>query len=149
MTPIADPARPDSGPGGPCTLAIDVGGTGLKASVLGPSGQMTVDRVRVPTSYPCPPEALVGALCRLVSPLPPYDRVSVGFPGMVRGGRILTAPHFVTTEGPGSRISHELEVAWDRFDLAAALQDALGKPTRVLNDAELQGAAVVKGIGLE
>lgn len=130
-------------------MAIDVGGTGLKASVLDPTGKMVVDRVRVPTGYPCPPEVMLSTLGQLVSTLPPYDRVSVGFPGMVRGGKILSAPHFVTTSGPGSRISPELEAAWDHFDLAGALGHALGKPTKVVNDADLQGAAVVRGTGLE
>src|SRR2546430_10685103 len=48
------------------TLAIDVGGTGLKASVLDPAGAMEVDRVRVATSYPCPPTELVETLRQLV-----------------------------------------------------------------------------------
>ena len=76
----------------PTTLAIDVGGTGLKASVLDAAGAMVVERVRVKTAYPCPPEALVRRLHELVTPLPAYDRVAVGFPGMVRGGRVPTAP---------------------------------------------------------
>jgi polyphosphate glucokinase len=33
--------------------------------------------------------------------------------------------------------------------MVAALEDALGAPTRVVNDAEMQGAAVVRGRGLE
>jgi polyphosphate glucokinase len=68
---------------------------------------------------------------------------------MVRGGKILSAPHFVTESGPGSKVDHHLEKAWSRFDLAGALQEALGKPTKVANDADVQGAAVVKGQGLE
>jgi polyphosphate glucokinase len=131
------------------TLAIDVGGTGLKASVLDPAGAMEVDRVRVATSYPCPPTKLVETLRQLVEPLPAYDRVSVGFPGMVRDGRVLSAPHFVTESGPGSKTVAELLEAWTGFDLAGALEAALGKPTKVVNDADLQGAAVVKGKGLE
>jgi polyphosphate glucokinase len=131
------------------TLAIDVGGTGLKASVLDQSGAMEVDRVRVATSYPCAPTDLVETLRRLVEPLPVYDRVSVGFPGMVRDGRVLSAPHFVTVSGPGSETVPDLVEAWDGFDLAAALEGVLGKPTKVVNDADLQGAAVVKGKGLE
>ncbi|HLI57178.1 MAG TPA: ROK family protein, partial [Actinomycetota bacterium] len=79
----------------PCTLAIDIGGTGLKASVLGPTGDLLVDQVRVPTPYPCPPTTLIATLAELVKPLPPYDRISAGFPGMVRAGRVLTAPHLV------------------------------------------------------
>ncbi len=39
----------------PYTLAVDIGGTGLKASVLDADGAMVADRVRVPTTYPLPP----------------------------------------------------------------------------------------------
>lgn len=133
----------------PRTLAIDVGGTGLKASVLTSDGDMVVERVRKPTTYPCPPHKLVSSLSQLVSSLPAYDRVSVGFPGMVRRGEILSAPHFVTSRGPGSPIKPALQAAWERFDLAGALAAALGKPTKVVNDADLQGAGVVRGHGLE
>jgi polyphosphate glucokinase len=103
----------------------------------------------VATSYPCPPTGLVETLRQLVQPLPVYNRVSVGFPGMVRDGRVLSAPHFVTESGPGSKTVPELVTAWSGFDLAAALEAALDKPTKVVNDADLQGAAVVKGKGLE
>lgn len=110
---------------------------------------MASGRVRVDTTYPCPPQALIGALRALVEPLPPFDRVSVGFPGMVRDGRALSAPHFVTVAGPGSKVSPDLESAWSGFDLAGALAGAFGKPVRVVNDADMQGAAVVEGVGLE
>ena len=136
----------------PFTLAIDVGGTGLKASVLSKSGAMMADRVRVDTKYPLTPAGdggLVDALTNLVKPLPEADRVSCGFPGMVRGGVILSAPHFVCKKGPGSPMDKKLFEAWDKFDLAAALSSALGKPAKVANDADVQGGAVVKGKGLE
>jgi len=68
---------------------------------------------------------------------------------MVRKGVVLSAPHFVTVSGPGSAVDPRLERAWDRFDLAAALAHALGKPARVANDADVQGLAVVSGKGLE
>jgi polyphosphate glucokinase len=134
---------------GPATLAIDIGGTGLKASVLDPAGAMMADRVRVPTPYPLTPEKLVSALVELVKPLPAFDRVSVGFPGVVRDGKVLTAPHFVEIAGPGSKVSPELEAAWGGFDLAGGLAGALGQPTKALNDADLQAAAVVSGVGVE
>jgi polyphosphate glucokinase len=136
-------------PQGPATLAIDIGGTGLKASVLDAQGAMMADRVRVPTTYPLTPQKLVSALTELVQPLPSYDRVSVGFPGVVRNGKVLTAPHFVEVAGPGSEVSPELKQAWSGFELAGALSEALGKPTKAVNDADLQGAAVVSGAGLE
>ncbi len=118
------------------TLAIDVGGTGLKASVLDAEGKMLHDRVRVKTPYPCPPKVLVDALVGLVDGLPDYGRISVGFPGVVRGGTVVTAPHF------GNEV-------WAGFDLAGALKARLDRPTRILNDADMQGLAAVKGEGLE
>jgi polyphosphate glucokinase len=134
---------------GPATLAIDIGGSGLKASVLDAGGAFLADRVRVATEYPLPPEKLVGDLVALAKPLPAFDRVSAGFPGAVRGGKVLTAPHFVTTHGPGSKVSPELLKQWSGFELADALARAFGKPAKVANDADLQGLAVVKGHGLE
>ena len=118
------------------TLAIDIGGTGLKASVLDARGRMLADKVRVPTPYPCPPKVMLDALAELVAPLPAWDRISVGFPGVVHGGRVLTAPHF------GDDV-------WRDYPLADALAGRLGKPIRLLNDAEIQGLAVVDGKGLE
>jgi polyphosphate glucokinase len=133
----------------PRTLAIDIGGTGLKASVLDPSGKMMADRVRVSTPYPCPPDVLVAALCSLVNGLPVYERVSAGFPGVVRHGHVLSAPEFVSVGGLGTKVDPELVKAWANHDLASALSKAFGRPARVANDADLQGAAVIKGTGLE
>ena len=153
-SPAAKRARESGTPAGPrparpATLAIDVGGTGLKASVLDAAGKLMADRVRVLTTYPCPPEALVDTLVALVAPLPAFDRVSIGFPGVVRKGIVLTAPHFVTRSGPGSAVVPKLQAAWARFDLAGALSARLGHPVRVANDADLQGLEVVSGEGLE
>jgi polyphosphate glucokinase len=147
--PVSVPRVASGPPVGPLTLAIDIGGTGLKASVLDAQGAMVADRVLVKTSYPCPPEKLVDDLTALVAPLPEADRVSAGFPGMMRKGKVLSAPHFVTEAGPGTKVDDALVVKWDHFDLAGALRKRLGKPTKVANDADLQGAAVVEGKGLE
>ncbi len=88
-------------------------------------------------------------LGRLVAELPGADRVSAGFPGMVRNGVVLSAPHFVTKNGPGTDVDPELEAAWERFDLAEGLRTITGKVARVANDADVQGLAVVTGKGLE
>ncbi len=133
----------------PFTLALDVGGTGLKGSVLDTQDRMVADRVSVPTPYPLPPQRLVDTLADLVRPLPSFERVSVGFPGVVRKGRVLTAPQFSTEKGLGSRILPELVEKWKGFPLADELSKRLSKPTRVANDADLQGLAVVSGDGLE
>lgn len=119
------------------TLAIDIGGSGLKATVLDRDGSMLVDRLRIETPDPATPEALVDALVALVEPLPPFDRISVGFPGVVHAGVVVTAPNLGT----------EL---WERFPLADTLRKRLGgRPTRVLNDADVQGYGAICGAGLE
>lgn len=121
---------------GPRTLAIDVGGTGLKAAILDAEGRLISDRVRVPTPARCPPTVLIRAVAELIAPLGAYDRVSVGFPGVVRDGVVRTAPNFGSAR-------------WRGFDLAHALTRALERPVRVLNDAEVQGLAVITGKGVE
>ncbi|HEV3264858.1 MAG TPA: ROK family protein [Acidimicrobiales bacterium] len=149
---VADPEPPATitpNPHHPLTLAVDVGGTGLKASVLDADGAMVADRVKVPTPYPIPPDKLVTTLGKLVAPLPKAERASVGFPGMVRAGMVLSAPHFSCKHGPGSPVDDELAALWSNFDLTTALTEAFGMPTKVANDADVQGAAVVSGNGLE
>jgi polyphosphate glucokinase len=139
----------EGGASGPRTLSLDIGGTGLKASVLDAAGAMVADRVRVDTPYPLRPEQLVEELVGLARKLPRFDRAAAGFPGMVRQGVVLSAPHFIRTGGPGTEVDPDLEAAWSRFDLATALGSALGVPVKVANDADVQGAAVIQGQGLE
>jgi polyphosphate glucokinase len=133
----------------PTTLGIDIGGTGLKASVLDADGRRIVDRVRAKTPYPCPPRVLIRALDQLTYQLPSWDRVSVGFPGFVRAGRVLNAPNLSKKAGPGTARSRKLAEAWAGFPLAAELERRLGKPTRIANDADMHGLAVISGEGLE
>jgi polyphosphate glucokinase len=149
MTATSRTSKQREGDHRPITLGIDIGGTGLKASVLDAQGRKLVDRVRVKTPYPCPPRVLVKALDKLTFDLPPWDRVSVGFPGIVRAGRILTAPNLSTVGGPGTKLDQNLVEKWAGFLLAAELESRLGKPVRILNDADMHGLAVISGEGLE
>ena len=130
------------------TLAVDVGGTGLKAVVLSPDGEMVSERVRVETPYPCPPPVLLDQLGQLATTQPEYDRVSVGFPGAIRRGRVREVPAF-SRRAPGEGPDKKLVKQWTGFELEDALQQRFGKPTRVANDADVQGCAVVTGTGLE
>ena len=118
------------------TLAIDVGGSGLKATVLGPRGKMLAERVRVETPTGAHPDDIVAALVELVRPLPQYHRVAVGFPGVVRRGKVCTAPNLGHAD-------------WSGFDLAGSLRLRLKKPVRLANDADMQGSAVIRGKGVE
>jgi polyphosphate glucokinase len=134
--PDAIDARGASRGQGPHTLAIDIGGTALKASVLDRDGRMIVDRVRMWTPYPCSPKVLLHALADLTAPLPAFDRISIGFPGVVRDGHVVTAPHFK-------------KKSWQDYPLEDAVAERLERPARLLNDAEVQGLGIVAGKGLE
>jgi len=120
----------------PVTLAIDIGGSNLKAGLLNRDGGAVGERVKVPTMHPSPPERVVPALIKLAGQLGPFDRISVGFPGLVKGGTVRTAPNLGTKD-------------WAGFDLVGALHKRLGKPVRMLNDATVQGLGVISGHGLE
>jgi polyphosphate glucokinase len=118
-------------------LAIDIGGTGLKAAIIDPKGNLLSEHLRILTPHPCPPALMVKSLVGLVKTLKRFDCISIGFPGVVRGTRVITAPHLGTD-------------IWAGYDLAGKLSRKLdGKPARIVNDADMQGLAVVKGKGLE
>lgn len=118
------------------TLSIDVGGTRLKAGILDEAGHLIAGPARTDTPHPAPPRAVIAALLDIIRPLGAFDRVSVGFPGVVRRGQVFTAPNLDTP-------------AWRGFRLDAELQRELGQPVRVLNDAEVQGLGVIEGKALE
>ncbi len=121
---------------GPITLAIDIGGTNLKAGLLDRDGATVGERVKVATMHPSPPDRVVPALVELAGRLGSFERISVGFPGVVKGSTVWTAPNLGTE-------------AWAGYDLGDALQSRLGKPVRMLNDANVQGLGVISGRGLE
>jgi polyphosphate glucokinase len=121
----------------PRTLAIDIGGSGIKAVLLDEHGNMVGQRQRVPTpAKPVSPADLLRAINEVAAPVGAFDRVSVGFPGYVRDGRLLTAPNLGTDALAG-------------LDLQTTLAQHWGKPVRVLNDADVQGFGAIEGRGVE
>ncbi len=120
---------------GPKTLAIDIGGSGIKAMVLDRAGRPLSERARLETPRPATPDAVLETIGRLVAPMGAFHRVSVGFPGVVRQGVVHTAPN--------------LDSGWTRFALEAGLRAVLHHPVRVANDADVQGFGVVTGVGVE
>lgn len=117
------------------TLAVDIGGTGLKMIVLDQAGNPITERGRVDTPQPATPTAIIDALVELAAGQGEFERVSVGFPGVVRKGVTETA--------------HNLDSKWIHFNLADALARKLGKPVRVANDADVQGFGAIEGHGVE
>jgi polyphosphate glucokinase len=131
------------------TLTIDCGGGGLKASVVDNADAMLAAPIRVPTPYPLSPERFIGSLAGIARQLPAADRLTVGMPGMIRHGLVIATPHYITTAGPGTPVDQVLYRAWTGLDIRAAVEGALELPTLVLNDAEVAGAGLVAGTGLE
>jgi len=130
------------------TLCIDIGGTGLKAALVARDGALLSERVKIKTPYPCPPERLIEALQKLTADFSNYDRISVGFPGLVRHGKVWNVPALSRTSYDG-HTDPQLQAAWHGFDIQSALGTAFAHPVKVANDADVQGYAAVVGQGVE
>jgi polyphosphate glucokinase len=117
------------------TLSVDIGGSGIKVIVLDAAGHPLTERARVDTPHPATPEAVLSAISQLVAGQNGFDRISVGFPGVVRGGVTETAVN--------------LDPNWVGFDLESELSKRTGKPVRVINDADMQGWGAISGQGVE
>lgn len=117
-------------------LSIDIGGTRIKATVLNPEGEMSFEYQKIETPSSGEPDDVVAAINALIREFPNCDMVSVGFPGFVRKGVVNTAPNL------GSK-------KWRGVPLAQILATELGKPVRLVNDADMQGLGVIRGDGLE
>lgn len=125
------PVQPDK----PVTLAFDIGGTGVKSMLLDYKGKPISERERIETPRPATPEAVINVMDGMAQGLKTYDRVSVGFPGVVKRGVTLTA--------------HNLDENWIGFELERVLARKWRKPVRVMNDAAVQGFGAIRGRGVE
>lgn len=117
------------------TLAVDIGGTGIKAETLDARGKPVNKRQRIPTPKHATPREVISIVKKLGKMCAPFDRVSAGFPGVVKEGVIYTAANL----GKG----------WKGFKLAEGLRKKLRAPVRVANDADVQGLGCVTGHGDE
>jgi polyphosphate glucokinase len=103
-------------------LAIDVGGSHVKARVFGRRELRQFDSGPGMTA-----RQMVARVHELTGDWT-YDAVSIGYPGVVMHGKIVAEPHNL---GPG----------WVGFDF----RKAFGRPTRVLNDAAMQAIGSYDG----
>ncbi|GBO52315.1 polyphosphate glucokinase [Pseudanabaena sp. lw0831] len=117
------------------TLAIDVGGSSIKAIILQDDCTNASARYLIHTPRPATPNVIVATLIDLIEKLGEYDRISIGFPSVVENG---------VTRG-----AINLHPDWDGFPLAEVLQNKLGKPIRIANDADIQGCGAIAGEGVE
>ena len=119
----------------PITLTVDIGGTGIKMMVLDPEAKPLTDRIRSLTPSDPTPERVLAVLEDMRAQLPEFDRVSVGFPGVVKHGMTIAA--------------HNLSPKWAEFPLQETLAKLWDKPVIVANDASVQGYGATFGKGVE
>lgn len=117
-------------------LTIDIGGSFIKATVLSHEGELLQDYEREKTPDPATPQKVLEMIQGMVANFPNYDKISVGFPGYIKKGIIKTAPNLGTD-------------LWKGVNLNKMLSDALKRPVRIVNDADMQGLGVVNEKGLE
>jgi polyphosphate glucokinase len=103
-------------------LVIDVGGSHVKTRVSG-----SRDMRQMESGPTLTPRKMVSRVLRLIGDLK-YDAVSIGYPGVVVHGKIVTEPY-------------NLGRGWVGFDF----RKALGRPTVVLNDAAMQAIGSYEG----
>jgi len=95
-------------------LVVDIGGTHVKLQIS------RSDRRKFDSGTKLSPRQLVSQIKKTAQDWN-YDAISIGFPSVVRKGRIVKEPKHLATGWVG----------WD-------FNKSLGKPTRVLNDAAVQ-----------
>jgi len=117
-------------------LSIDIGGSRVKATMLDADGQSLMDYQKIDTPLPASPENVLAVIVQLAQQLPGYEKISAGFPGYVKNGIVHTAPNLGTEH-------------WKGTNLAELLSSKLGKPAKVVNDADMQGLGIARGNGFE
>jgi predicted NBD/HSP70 family sugar kinase len=105
-------------------LVVDIGGSNVKLKLQGK------EPLKFRSGKHLTPEAFVREI-RLLTGTWRYDRISIGFPGVVKKNRVMIEP---VNLGPG----------WVRFDFGKAFH----KRVRVINDAAMQALGSAKKPGL-
>src|ERR1700723_4070825 len=103
-------------------LVIDVGGSHVKTRV-----SSSRDMRQFESGPTLTPRRMVSRVLRLTGDLK-YDAVSIGYPGVVVHGKIVTEPH-------------NLGRGWVGFNF----RKAFGRPTQVMNDAAMQAIGSYEG----
>ncbi len=117
-------------------LSIDIGGSHIKGTILNDEGEWQTEYNKLTTPEHAKPADVIKVIKNLVNGMPDYDKVSVGFPGYVRNGVVYTAPN----------LGNDF---WKNIDLGQQISNTLGKPVRLVNDADQLGLGVVSGNGFE
>lgn len=102
-------------------LVVDVGGTSVKVFATGQD-----ERRKFLSGPELTPKQMVSGVLQIVGDWR-YDVVSIGYPGVVLGGKPAVEPH-------------NLGRSWVGFDF----KSAFGRPVKILNDAAMQALGSYK-----
>lgn len=112
-------------------LGIDIGGSGIKgAPVDTATGELLAERLRIETPEPSTPAAVLAATRQMVAHFKWKGPVGIGFPGVVKHGRIGEVGN--------------LDNAWVGTNGAALFRRATRLPVALVNDADAAGLAEVR-----
>jgi polyphosphate glucokinase len=112
-------------------LGIDVGGSGIKGALVDvSSGQLVTKRLRLETPQPATPQAVIEAIAGLVRHFGYTGPVGIGFPAIILDGRVMSAAN--------------IDDEWIGYAGAERLQQHLGQPVTLLNDADVAGLAEMR-----
>ena len=118
-------------------LTIDIGGTSIKAGILSSEGTLLSEFKKLPTPEQAAPEDVISCIKELAATLDDnFDKISIGFPGYVKSGKVETAPNLGKNK-------------WAGVDLAQQISNLFNKPVRLINDADQQALGIVSGKGFE
>jgi len=116
-------------------LAIDIGGSHIKTTILDTDGTLIQPYEQEITPYPATPRSVMKCIIKMATRFPAFQKISVGFPGYVKEGIVHTAPN--------------LSNGWHNVDFAKMLSEKFGRPVRMVNDADIQGLGICHGKGFE
>ena len=109
-------------------LGIDIGGSGIKgAPVNTKTGELLAERLRIDTPSPSTPRSVLAATRELVEHFRWTGPVGIGFPGVVKHGRIGAVGN--------------LDQKWVGMNGEAAFRRATKCPVALVNDADAAGLA--------
>ena len=88
-------------PGSVGTAVVTLYNPLVSFAIVSPAGNFLEERVRIETPSDCPPAKMVALLVKLVKPLGAFDCVTIGFPGMIKRGHVISAPNLGTERWRG------------------------------------------------
>lgn len=112
-------------------LGIDIGGTGIKgAPVDTETGQLTAERLRIPTPQPALPNAVADVVEQIAAHFNYRGPAGITFPAVVKKGVIYTAAN--------------VDDSWIGTNAGDLFSRHVGGPAYVVNDADAAGVAEMR-----